>query len=45
MTTVSAADPFVGRTLDEKYIDATSRLKAFAFNPGRSFSLVYRVLF
>ncbi len=31
--------------LDAKYIDATSRLKAFAFNPGRSFSLVYRVLF
>ena len=31
--------------LDEKYIDATSRLKRFAFNPGRNVSLVYRVLF
>jgi iron complex outermembrane receptor protein len=30
---------------DEKYIDATSRLKAFAFNPGRNFSIVYKVLF
>ena len=31
--------------LDEQYRDATSRIKNFAFNPGRSFSLVYRLLF
>jgi iron complex outermembrane receptor protein len=31
--------------LDEKYVDATSRLKGFAFNPGRNLSLVYKVLF
>jgi iron complex outermembrane receptor protein len=30
---------------DEKYIDATSRLKSFAFNPGRNVALVYRILF
>jgi iron complex outermembrane recepter protein len=32
-------------TLDEKYVDATSRIKSFAFNPGRNFSLLYRVQF
>ncbi|HEY7394517.1 MAG TPA: TonB-dependent receptor [Gemmatimonadaceae bacterium] len=30
---------------DEKYVDATSRLKAFAFNPGRNLALLYRVQF
>ena len=30
---------------DEAYRDATSRIKRFALNPGRNFSLVYRVLF
>ena len=35
----------VDNALDEKYAEATSRLKAFAFNPGRNFSIVYRVLF
>lgn len=35
----------VDNALDEKYVDATSRLKTFAFNPGRNFALVYRVLF
>jgi iron complex outermembrane receptor protein len=35
----------VDNLLDEKYADATSRLKSFAFNPGRNFSLVYRVVF
>ncbi len=35
----------VDNLLDEKYADATSRLKSFAFNPGRNFSLVYRVAF
>jgi len=28
-----------------KYRDATSRIKTFAYNPGRNVSLVYRVLF
>jgi iron complex outermembrane receptor protein len=31
--------------LDERYREATSRIKAFAPNPGRNLSLVYRVLF
>ena len=31
--------------LDEEYRDATSRIKRFAFNPGRNLSVVYRVLF
>jgi iron complex outermembrane receptor protein len=35
----------VDNALDAKYVDATSRLKTFAFNPGRNFALVYRVLF
>ncbi len=35
----------VDNLFDEKYVDATSRLKSFAFNPGRNFSLVYKVLF
>ena len=30
---------------DERYADATSRVKAFTFNPGRSLSLVYRLGF
>lgn len=30
---------------DEQYQDATSRIKNFAFNPGRSFSILYRVAF
>lgn len=31
--------------LDEEYREATSRIKAFAPNPGRNLTLVYRVLF
>jgi iron complex outermembrane receptor protein len=31
--------------LDKRYREATSRIKNFAFNPGRNVSLVYRVLF
>ncbi len=31
--------------LDERYREATSRIKDFAPNPGRNLSLVYRVLF
>ncbi len=35
----------VDNLFDERYRDATSRIKQFAFNPGRNFALVYRVLF
>ncbi|MEO8564342.1 MAG: TonB-dependent receptor [bacterium] len=35
----------VDNALDEKYADATSRLKTFALNPGRNVALVYRLLF
>ena len=31
--------------LDERYREATSRIKEFAFNPGRNLSAVYRLLF
>ncbi len=31
--------------LDERFADATSRVKAFTFNPGRDISLVYRLGF
>ncbi|HEY9225523.1 MAG TPA: TonB-dependent receptor, partial [Gemmatimonadaceae bacterium] len=31
--------------LDEKYRDATSRIKGFAFNPGRNIALVYKTSF
>lgn len=31
--------------LDVRYRDATSRIKSFAFNPGRNVALVYRLLF
>jgi iron complex outermembrane receptor protein len=30
---------------DVRYRDASSRIKAFAYNPGRNVSLVYKVLF
>ena len=35
----------VDNMLDAKYVDATSRLKSFAFNPGRNMSILYRILF
>ncbi|HUG60856.1 MAG TPA: hypothetical protein VMP03_03370, partial [Methylomirabilota bacterium] len=31
--------------LDREYRDAASRIKAFAPNPGRNITLVYRLLF
>ncbi len=31
--------------LDEQYRDATSRIKSFAFNPGRNLSVVYKMLY
>jgi iron complex outermembrane receptor protein len=30
---------------DARYADATSRLKSFAYQPGRNFGVVYKVLF
>ncbi|WP_434480958.1 TonB-dependent receptor [Gemmatimonas sp.] len=35
----------VDNALDEQYRDATSRIKRFAFNPGRNAALVYKLLF
>jgi iron complex outermembrane receptor protein len=35
----------VDNVFDKRYVDATSRLKTFAFNPGRNFALVYRMQF
>lgn len=35
----------VDNLLDERFADATSRIKAFTFNPGRNVSLVYRLGF
>jgi iron complex outermembrane receptor protein len=43
--TTSAVVLRVDNALDEKYTDATSRIRTFALNPGRNFALVYRVLF
>jgi iron complex outermembrane receptor protein len=30
---------------DERYYDASSRIKSFAPNPGRNLAVVYKVLF
>lgn len=35
----------VDNALDQKYVDATSRIKTFALNPGRNIALVYKLLF
>ncbi|MDZ7630780.1 MAG: TonB-dependent receptor [Gemmatimonadaceae bacterium] len=35
----------IDNVLDERYADATSRIKSYTFNPGRNFSLVYRLGF
>lgn len=35
----------IDNLLDEQYRDATSRIKSFAYNPGRNISAVYKVLF
>jgi iron complex outermembrane receptor protein len=42
---VSSITLRIDNAFDERYLDATSRIKTFAFNPGRNFSLVYRVQF
>jgi len=35
----------VDSALDEQYRDPTSRIKSYAFNPGRNVSVVYKLLF
>jgi iron complex outermembrane recepter protein len=35
----------VDNAFDEQYRDAASRIKSYAFNPGRNLSLVYRLLY
>ena len=35
----------VDNALDEQYREATSRIKSYAFNPGRNVSVVYKLLF
>ena len=42
---VSSITLRVDNVFDERYLDATSRIKTFAFNPGRNFALVYRIQF
>jgi iron complex outermembrane receptor protein len=42
---VNAITLRVDNLTDEKYRDATSRIKTFALNPGRNVSLVYKILF
>jgi iron complex outermembrane receptor protein len=31
--------------LDQRYREATSRIKSFAYNPGRNLAVVYKMLF
>jgi iron complex outermembrane receptor protein len=42
---VSSITLRLDNAFDEKYVDATSRIRTFAFNPGRNVALVYRVNF
>jgi iron complex outermembrane receptor protein len=35
----------VDNVTDEQYLDATSRIKSFALQPGRDVALVYKVAF
>ncbi|MBC8087146.1 MAG: TonB-dependent receptor, partial [Phycisphaerae bacterium] len=44
-STVNSLTVRTDNLLDEQYRDATSRIKSFAFNPGRNFSVVYKILF
>lgn len=44
-STVNSLTVRTDNVLDEQYRDATSRIKSFAFNPGRNFSVVYKILF
>jgi len=44
-STVNSLTIRTDNLLDEQYRDATSRIKSFAFNPGRNLSVVYKILF
>lgn len=44
-STVHSVTIRADNVLDEQYRDATSRIKSFAFNPGRNLSAVYKLLF
>ncbi|MGV3708462.1 MAG: TonB-dependent receptor [Gemmatimonas sp.] len=44
-STVSSLTVRADNLLDEQYRDAASRIKSFAFNPGRNLSVVYKILF
>ena len=44
-STVNSLTVRTDNLLDERYRDAASRIKSFAYNPGRNVSVVYRVLF
>ena len=44
-STVNSLTVRADNVLDEQYRDAASRIKSFAFNPGRNFSVIYKVLF
>lgn len=44
-STVNSLTLRTDNLLDAKYRDAASRIKSFAYNPGRNFSVVYKLLF
>ncbi|MEP6832088.1 MAG: TonB-dependent receptor [Gemmatimonas sp.] len=44
-STVNSLTIRTDNLLDAQYRDAASRIKSFAYNPGRNFSVVYKVLF
>jgi len=44
-STVNSLTVRTDNLLDEQYRDAASRIKSFAYNPGRNVSVVYKVLF
>lgn len=44
-STVNSLTLRADNLLDARYRDATSRIKSFAFNPGRNLSVVYKLLF
>ncbi|MBL0172964.1 MAG: TonB-dependent receptor [Gemmatimonadaceae bacterium] len=43
--TVHAFTVRADNVLDERYRDASSRIKSFAYNPGRNLSVVYKLLY
>lgn len=44
-STVNSLTIRADNVLDEQYRDAASRIKSFAYNPGRNLSVVYKVMF